>query len=96
MIITPSYEFVCKQENCPKKGEIVTIDMRMSEYTAEQFCISCGNKCNNYSIASDLYHEICKASSQIAGVKYNPYRNYFQIWTNDNFYWEFGVYRKEN
>ena len=49
----------------------------------------------SYNINSDDYLEICN-SSQISRVKYEPYGNYFEIWTRDNYYWKFNVYRKED
>ena len=48
----------------------------------------------NYSINSDDYIKICN-SIQISRVKYEPYGNYFEIWTKDNYYWKLNVYRKE-
>lgn len=52
-------------------------------------------KLNNYNIASDTYINICSTSPQITHVKYDPYSQYFEIWTNDDYYWKFNVYRKE-
>ena len=45
---------------------------------------------NNYTIKSDVYNEICK-SSQISRVKYEPFGDYFEIWTKDNYCWKFTV-----
>ena len=50
---------------------------------------------HNYNIDSDTYIIICSTSPQIVRVKYDPYGQYFEIWTNDNYYWKFNVYRKE-
>lgn len=50
---------------------------------------------NNYNIDSETYINICQNSSQIREVKYNPYENCFEIWTNES-YWKFYVYRKGN
>lgn len=50
----------------------------------------------NYNIDSETYIDICNTSPQISRVKYDPYDNKYEIWTNDNFYWKINVYRKEN
>lgn len=49
-----------------------------------------------YNIDSETYMDICSTSPQISRVKYAPYDNKYEIWTNDNFYWKFNVHRKEN
>lgn len=49
----------------------------------------------NYNIDSETYINICDTSPQISRVKYDPYDNKYDIWTNDNFYWKINVYRKE-
>ena len=49
-----------------------------------------------YNIDSETYIDICNTSPQISRVKYDPYNNEYEIWTNDNFYWKINVYRKEN
>jgi len=49
---------------------------------------------NNYAIKSDIYFDIIKNSPQIDHVKYAPFGNYFEAWTNDNYYWKFGVLPK--
>lgn len=49
----------------------------------------------NYNIDSETYIDICDTSPQISRVKYDSYDNKYDIWTNDNFYWKFNVYRKE-
>lgn len=50
----------------------------------------------NYNIDSETYIDICDTSPQISRIKYNPYDNKYDIWTNDNFYWKINVYRKEH
>lgn len=50
----------------------------------------------NYNIDSETYMDICNTSPQISRVKYEPYDNKYEIWTNDNYYWKINVYRKEN
>ena len=49
----------------------------------------------NYKIDSEDYLKICNSSNQISKIKYEPFGNYFEIWTNDNYYWRITVYRKE-
>lgn len=49
-----------------------------------------------YNIDSEIYMDICNTSPQISRVKYEPYDNKYEIWTNDNFYWKINVCRKEN
>lgn len=51
---------------------------------------------NNYNIDSETYINICSTSPQISRVKYDPYDNKFDIWTNDNYSWKINVYRKDN
>lgn len=50
----------------------------------------------NYNIDSETYMDICNTSPQISRVKYDPYDNKFEIWTNDNSYWKINVYKKDN
>lgn len=50
---------------------------------------------NSYVISVDTYMNICSTSNQISRIKYEPYGNYFEIWTRDNYYWKFYL-RKEN
>ena len=52
-------------------------------------------KSQNYNIDSETYMDICNTSQQISRVKYDPYDNKYEIWTNDNYYWKINVYRKE-
>lgn len=49
-------------------------------------------KQHEYSIPSKTYFYICETSPQIDRVRYEPQNDYFEIWTNDNFYWRFTVY----
>lgn len=53
-------------------------------------------KSENYNISFDTYLYICDSSPQITHVKYDPYAGFFELWTNDNYYWKINVYRKEN
>ena len=52
-------------------------------------------KSNNYIIDSNTYVHFCNTSPQISRVKYEPFDNKYDIWTNDNYYWKINVYRKE-
>ena len=45
---------------------------------------------NSYNVTVDAYNEICK-SSQISRVKYEPFGDYFEIWTKDDYYWKITV-----
>lgn len=47
----------------------------------------------NYNIDSEDYLKICNSSNQISKIKYEPFGDYFEIWTNDNYYWKFSVYK---
>lgn len=48
-------------------------------------------KAENYDIDSRTYIHICQSSPQITHVKYEPFDNDFNIWTNDNYHWTFRV-----
>lgn len=50
---------------------------------------------NNYNIPSYLY-ETALSSPQISHVKYDSYGDYFEIWTNDGWYWKFRIFLEEN
>lgn len=52
-------------------------------------------KKHNYRIPSNVYLRICKTSPQIKRVKYEPFENSFEIWTDDKAYWKFEVYLNE-
>ena len=49
----------------------------------------------NFLINNYEYLNIISSSSQINRVKYNPYSDEFETWTNDNYYFKYKVYRKE-
>lgn len=53
-------------------------------------------KSQNYNIDAETYSNICTTSEQISNIKYNPYENKFEMWTKDNYYWKFDIYRKDN
>lgn len=44
---------------------------------------------HNYNIDSETYINICNTSPQISRVKYESYGNFFEMWTDDNYYWKF-------
>lgn len=48
-------------------------------------------KSENYYIDSDAYENICFTSPQISRVKYDPFNNDYNIWTNDNWHWAFKI-----
>ena len=48
----------------------------------------------NYNIDSENYLKICNSSNQIYKIKYEPFGDYFEIWTNDNYYWKITVYER--
>ncbi len=50
-------------------------------------------KNRNYNIDSKTYLYICTTSTQIYNIKYSPYENHFEMWSKDNFYWKFTVYK---
>lgn len=50
---------------------------------------------HNYDLPSFLYGEILKDSPQINHVKFEPYGNYFEMWTTDGAYWKFNVHPEE-
>ena len=50
---------------------------------------------NNNYVDSELYCKITSSSPQINHIKYDPYNNEYEIWTNDDYYWKITVYRKE-
>ena len=52
-------------------------------------------KQNNYTISADTYINICSTSPQINYIHYEPYDNYFEIYTDDRYSWKFTVYRKD-
>ena len=48
-------------------------------------------KSNGYIIDAMTYNKICENSSQIIEIKYSSYEDYFEIWTNDGYYWRLRV-----
>ena len=49
----------------------------------------------NHVIDSETYLYICNTSPQINHVQYFPSSDYFHIDTNDNYHFDFKVYRKD-
>ena len=52
-------------------------------------------KHNNYIISANTYINICSTSPQIIRTHYDAFGDYFEIWTEDRYYWKFMVKRKE-
>lgn len=48
-------------------------------------------KSSNYTVNSKTYLHICQSSPQISRVKYEPFDDNFNIWTDDNYHWTFKV-----
>lgn len=48
---------------------------------------------NKYRISSNVFFEIfdLAKSTQIIKMKYDPFNNCYEVWTNDNHYWKFTV-----
>lgn len=51
-------------------------------------------KIRNYLISNIEYINMIDTSPQIDHVKYNPYSDDFEMWTNDNYYFKYKVYKK--
>lgn len=49
-------------------------------------------KQNDYTISANTYINICATSPQIAHVHYETLGDYFEMWTEDRYYWKFKVY----
>ena len=47
----------------------------------------------NYLLTCKEYIDMVFGSSQINRVRYNPYSNDYELWTNDNYYVKFKVYK---
>ena len=58
----------------------------MYSYEINQTIVS-----QNYNIDSETYMDVCNTSPQISRVKYEPFEDNFNIWTNDNYHWTFKV-----
>lgn len=52
-------------------------------------------KLRNYLISVKEYLRILETSPQINHIKYNPFNDYFDIWTDDRYYFKTKV-RKDN
>ena len=51
-------------------------------------------KQSNYTISSDAYINICSTSPQIIRIHYEAFGDYFEIYTEDNYYWKFRVVKE--
>ncbi len=49
----------------------------------------------DYHIDSETYIYICSSSPQISEIKYHPSSHYFEIWSKDNYFWKFTVYKRK-
>lgn len=47
----------------------------------------------NYNIPLSCYDEICDVNNnpQISRIKYEPFGGYYEIWTEDGYYWKFTI-----
>lgn len=52
-------------------------------------------KLKNYILEYNEYIKMCKDSPQISMVKYNSFEDKIEIWTKDNYYAKFKVYKKD-
>ena len=52
-------------------------------------------KQNDYTIYANTYIDICASSPQIIRTHYEAFGDYFEMWTDDRYYWKFMVERKE-
>ena len=50
---------------------------------------------NNYIISVNTYIDICASSPQIIRIHYEPFGDYFEIYTKDNYYWKFRVVKEK-
>ena len=48
-------------------------------------------KQNDYRISANTYINICSTSPQIIRTHYEAFGDYFEIHTEDNYYWKFRV-----
>lgn len=48
-------------------------------------------KIGDKEITSDVYQKITAESPQISRIKYNPVTGRFEMWTSDNYYFDFKV-----
>lgn len=50
----------------------------------------------HYNIDSKTYINILLSSPQLDGVKFDPYNHSYEMWDEENNYWKFTVYRKDD
>ena len=50
----------------------------------------------NFNIDSKTYLHMCSTSPQLIHIKFEPYGQFFEAWSQDGCYWKFTVYRKED
>ena len=51
-------------------------------------------KQNDYIIYADTYIDICDSSPQIIRTHYEAFGDYFEIYTEDSYYWKFRVVKE--
>lgn len=49
---------------------------------------------NQNNIDSETYLHICSTSPQLNHIKYDPYGNFFEMWSNGGTYFKFTVVNK--
>ena len=52
-------------------------------------------KQNDYAISANTYINICSTSPQIIRTHYEAFGDYFEIYTEDRYYWKFRLYKGE-
>ena len=62
----------------------------MYSYEIEELLKKC-----NYNIDSETFINMCRTSPQIDHIKYNPYEDNIEMWTNDNYNVKIKVYKIE-
>lgn len=50
-------------------------------------------KMKNYLLSNKEYFEMFQTSPQIRGIEYKPFDDTFHMWTNDNYDFNFKVYK---
>lgn len=51
-------------------------------------------KQNDYTISVNTYINICSTSPQIIRTHYEAFGDYFEIYTEDRYYWKFRVVKE--
>ena len=48
---------------------------------------------HNNNINADTYIYIIQTSPQINHIIYRPFGDYFEMWSDDGYYWKFTIYK---